>query len=71
MINPNHSVQPCGRDACSMNPPLCPPVFQCVAEAVLRATTGLSTQDISHSNCCNVYVQLVVNFEWLFTSGFL
>lgn len=51
-------------------PPLYPPVFQHVAEAVLRVTMGLTICDVSVSNCRDVYVRLVFNFECIFTNGF-
>ena len=34
-------------------PPVCPILFKDVAETVLRATLGLSVDDITHTNCRN------------------
>ena len=49
---------------------VCPAVFKDAAEVVLRSTLGLSVDDITHTNCRNVYLHLVHHMRLLVHDGF-
>lgn len=52
------------------SPPVCPVVFKEAAERVLKSTLGLSVDDITHTNCQNIYLHLVHYIILLVCDGF-
>ena len=52
-------------------PLLCPINFQNALNTVLHTTLGLSITDITHANCCSIYLRLVHEIEQLIADGSL
>lgn len=45
--------------------------FQNALNTVLHTTLGLSITDITHANCCSIYLRLVHEIEQLIADGSL